>query len=484
MLFEGFHQRSERVLLGIILFLILPALFLFLGKPLLIEDEAIRALVAYEMQMQDDYITPTIGGDLYFKKPPLYNWILSAFTQLLDDYSMLSLRIPNVIFLISFAASVWYFVRRELGNRVGVMVALAFLTSGRILYYESFLALIDILFSWMVFLEFICIYHFFKKRNFLALFLSVYVLTIIAFMLKTLPALVFTALSLLVYFAYKREVKKLFSWQHILSIAMFFGVVGAYYFVYFQRNDIGFVELFSVMFTESSQRTAVGGNLLPMLKHILTYPFEIIAHFVPWTLLVFLLFKKRNIQEIKKQPFVLFASIMFIVNILLYWVSPEIYPRYILMLIPLLFIPLIYLFEHQLYLRNKMVIFLSVVLVALIVRIGVNIFVFPLRANEPVNLSHKTLAVDLAQKYGDERIYSYYPEGLDTDYYGRRLATYDFMYYLSIEKAQMFKITSEVQTGELYMVASTHWNPVLFTPIDTVDAVPNYSYYHYIARGK
>ncbi|MEO1712743.1 MAG: hypothetical protein AAFU60_05350, partial [Bacteroidota bacterium] len=63
-------------LLLLLLVVLLPALCVHLGILTYIDDEAIRALVALEMNLSQDYITPTLSGDLYFNKPPLYNWFL------------------------------------------------------------------------------------------------------------------------------------------------------------------------------------------------------------------------------------------------------------------------------------------------------------------------------------------------------------------------------------------------------------------------
>ena len=72
--------------------LTIPALFINLGKMSVINDEAIRAIVALEMKINGNLITPTIGGILYFNKPPLYNWIILFFFNLFNDHSELVTR--------------------------------------------------------------------------------------------------------------------------------------------------------------------------------------------------------------------------------------------------------------------------------------------------------------------------------------------------------------------------------------------------------
>ena len=71
-------RRSPRPLLILGALLVLPALLVNLGEQSLIGDEGIRSLVAFEMLESGDFIQPTLNGENYYKKPPLYNWILAA----------------------------------------------------------------------------------------------------------------------------------------------------------------------------------------------------------------------------------------------------------------------------------------------------------------------------------------------------------------------------------------------------------------------
>lgn len=485
MIFEGFYKRSERILLVLVLVLILPAFLIQLGEPIVLDDEGIRAVVAMEMELQDDYLTPTLGGDLYFKKPPLYNWVLSAFMQGVGSYSPFVLRLPNVFFLLLFGTSIWWFVRKIAGNRVAVFAALAFITSGRILFYESFYALIDILFSYVVFLQFMVIYFSYKKGNYLRLFLWVYILTAIAFMLKSLPALVFTAVSLFVFFVWKRKWKMLFSWQHILGIVILFVSVGSYYYFYFERNAITIEDYLHVLFSESTKRTVTDSGLFPMFAHILSYPFELIGHFIPWTLLVFAFYKRAHRQRIINSEFMVFLLLMFVANILLYWISPEVHPRYVLMLIPLIYIPFIDVYEKGLVWRNRGEWFLGLVILLLVARIGMSAFLLESRNENDVKSIRKEMAHKIVKLSEGETVYAYWaPRFPNSDYYGRRCVTYDFMYYYTAEKKEMLQITDSVESGKLYLMKYYHFNEDLFVKIDTFNIYPNYSYYHTLARGK
>lgn len=72
-------EKVKNNIVYIIIFtLLIPALFINLGKMPLSSDEPTRSVVALEMNLSGNYVTPTINGDYYYNKPPLYNWILAG----------------------------------------------------------------------------------------------------------------------------------------------------------------------------------------------------------------------------------------------------------------------------------------------------------------------------------------------------------------------------------------------------------------------
>ena len=312
----------------------------------MIDDEALRALVAMEMELSGNYIVPSINGEYYYNKPPLYNWILLLFFKLTGIVSEWTCRLPTVLFLLAYGGSIFYFFKKHFSTKIAFLNALVFITCGRVLFWDSLLGLIDICFSCLMFCLFMVIYHAFEKRNFYSLFIFSYLLTALGFLMKGLPAIVFQSITLFVFFIDKRQFKKLFSLPHILGGLVFVIIVGAYYFLYHQYNALE--NVFSTLFTESSKRTLSHYGIGKTLLHLFTFPFEMLYHFLPWTLLVIYFFKKNVHRLILEHPFIRYNALVFLANIIVYWTSPEVYPRYLLMLAPLIFSVFIYLHEiHQ-----------------------------------------------------------------------------------------------------------------------------------------
>lgn len=328
--------------------LLLPALLINLGLMPLLGDEGIRSLVTLEMILRCDYITPTLAGQPYLNKPPLYNWILSVYFRLSGDYSEWMIRLPTVVSLFIYAATIFLYLSKTYSARMGFLAAFMFLTCGRIMFYDSMLGLIDITFSWLVFCNFILIYELFRRERFTWLFLGSYALTAATFLMKGIPALVFQGITLLVMFGWKKQIRMMFSWKHILGVAMLVLLLGFYYTAYYIENPDTLGQAFLRLFRESTQKTTIGLGWYRTLKHLFTFPFEMIYHFFPWFLFIVYLFDKKIIARISTDDRLVYFSLVFLANILVYWVSPDTFARYLLMLVPLAFTVFLHLhLQHE-----------------------------------------------------------------------------------------------------------------------------------------
>ncbi len=310
-------------------------------------DEARRALVSAEMMMSGDYITPTINGEIYLNKPPLYNWIVALYFKIWGSYSMFAFRLPVIIATFGLGATVFYFFRKHTYRWLAFFTAIAFMTNGRILLYDSLQGLIDTTFSWVVFLNFMLIYHLGEQKKYIKLFLLTYFITALGFLMKGLPAVVFQGLTLCTYFILKKEFRRLFSLSHLAGIVLFIFLTGIYYVAYFANNDLSPSSVFQTVFWESSKRTAIKFGLKDTLLHLLTFPFEFLYHFAPWTIFVMAVIQRNVYKKIAGHPFMHYLLWIFLVNIIIYWSSVEVFARYLLMFVPLVYAIFLFLFDKH-----------------------------------------------------------------------------------------------------------------------------------------
>lgn len=321
--------------------------------PLDTGDEARRALVSLEMMLSGDFITPTLYGERYFNKPPLYNWLIISSYRLFGNYSSFALRFPMLVSLLGLGLAMFVFVRKQINPTVAWAAALMTLTSGRVLIYDATLGLLEITFSLVTYTAMMLVFYYDRKRAYWLLYLTTYLLTAVGFLLKGLPPLAFQALTLLGWFIYTRRFRLLFHPAHFVGIGLFVLITGSYYWAYFSRNAIPFQEVAGVLFSESAKRTGLQFGWGATLLHLITFPFELTFHFVPYTLLLVLLMRRGIRKILAKNSFVAFNALTFSLTVLIYWLSPQVYGRYLIGLVPLLFTVLAYLYYEQTDLADR-----------------------------------------------------------------------------------------------------------------------------------
>jgi 4-amino-4-deoxy-L-arabinose transferase-like glycosyltransferase len=330
----------NRLLLVFLLTLLVVSYFVNLSVVPLHLEEPRRALIALEMMYNENLIVPTEMGVPYFKKPPLFNWLIVGSFKLFG-VSEFSARLVTVLSMLGMGLLTFFFVRKH-GNRTwAILSGVLVLVSADLYYHFSLLAEIDVFYSLIVLASIYAIYHFDRAGKRLKLFMWVYVLTAIGFLTKGFPSLVFVAVSLGIWFLAKRNLKALLSWQHISGIVVLFILCGAYFLVYAQYNDpSGFAK---DMWSQSSERTLIENSSADFFLHLITFPFTILKDILPASLFIVFLFHKDIRKQWMQNDVVRFCLLLFAANIIVYWISPGTRTRYIYMLYPLLIIPLSYL---------------------------------------------------------------------------------------------------------------------------------------------
>ncbi len=308
-------------------------------------DEGIRSLVALEMNISGNYIVPTLNGEIYLNKPPLFNWILAASFNIFG-YNAFALRLPTIISIFIGGFLVFQFTRRYLTERTAWIAALLTMINGRILIYDSMLGLIDITYAWVTFLGFMIVFHFGEKKQYYKLFLLSYLVAAAGYLLKGFPTFGYQGLTLLAWFIYNRNFKKLFHLAHFAGFFLFLILIGGYYLLYFKHTNLSPDSLFNNLFRESAHRTAFYNEIGKFFLHLISFPISLFYHFAPSMIFFIVLIRKDWMAILKSNRYVLFCTIVFAANISIYWLSPKIFARYLLTILPLLFIVLAYVYTE------------------------------------------------------------------------------------------------------------------------------------------
>ena len=309
------------------------------------EDECRRAIIPMEMCISGDFLRPSLNGELYLNKPPLYNWMVAVSYKVFGSYDAFSLRFLVVLSIMMHCILIFLIVRRYASVTVAGIASLAFATNWRTLTLDSMLGLLEHTLALVIYLGFMWIFIFGEKRKWLWLFLGSYFITAIGFLIKGLPSIAHQGIALLVYFIYARKFKLLFSWQHIAGVLLFIIVCALFYIPFSVHNHIGFEAIIDKLFTESSKRYGFHdvGHLISVF---FDFPLDFIKHFMPWTIFLVVLFGKGTLNKIRENRFVAFNALLFVANLPVYWMASLKNPHYLYFFLPLLFTVLFYLWDQ------------------------------------------------------------------------------------------------------------------------------------------
>ncbi len=122
---ESFCLRNRKWILLLLVLLSYPLFFHKLGdRDIWSPDEDEYVQVNREMVLDGHWIYPTANGQPYNIKPPLFNWMGSAFAKLSGEVSEHTSRLPSAL-AASAGLIIIYFIGRMLfGHRAGLLSAL------------------------------------------------------------------------------------------------------------------------------------------------------------------------------------------------------------------------------------------------------------------------------------------------------------------------------------------------------------------------
>jgi 4-amino-4-deoxy-L-arabinose transferase-like glycosyltransferase len=135
------NSRLQAVLVVLLAWAViyLPAL----GSIAIKGEEGRRILPAIEMLKTGNYIVPEVGGNPYFRKPPLVNWLVAASFRIFGVRNEWTARLPSAVAVLAVAIAFVTVARGSLGSRGSLVGALIWMTNigmiekGRLIEIEA-----------------------------------------------------------------------------------------------------------------------------------------------------------------------------------------------------------------------------------------------------------------------------------------------------------------------------------------------------------
>ena len=219
------ERRPGRVEAFLIVFLTWVAVYLpALGTHELRGEEGRRVLPAVTMLRTGDWLVPRIGGESYYRKPPLINWLVAASFTLTGEQSEQAARLPSVVFILAFVILLvwlggdWLRIEARLIAAVLFLTSFAVIAKGRQIEIEA----VYISLTAMAILSWLALWAAGVSRWALWLVPSAFLM--LGMLTKGPPILVFYYVPVVGVLAYSRRLRMLLSVQHMAAIVLWLGV--------------------------------------------------------------------------------------------------------------------------------------------------------------------------------------------------------------------------------------------------------------------
>jgi 4-amino-4-deoxy-L-arabinose transferase-like glycosyltransferase len=96
-------------------------------------EEGRRILPGISMLETGNYLVPHVGGEAYFRKPPLINWLVAASFKLFGQRNEWTARLPSAVCVLAVAVAFVTVARESLGPRGSTIAAVIWMTNAGII---------------------------------------------------------------------------------------------------------------------------------------------------------------------------------------------------------------------------------------------------------------------------------------------------------------------------------------------------------------
>jgi len=280
-----------------------------------------------------DYMVPTLDNRIYTAKPPLFNWLIIAASLPQGEITEFSARLPSVICLALLSVIMVLGMRRFLKLEGLIFLGLSIILSIELMS-KAQLAEIEMVFTFLVTLS-LWSWYWLNKSNpdgILQWLLSL-VLVALAFLAKGPPAIIFFYLGVIPFLIVKKRWRELFSFRHFIGFLGMSLIISGW--VAMMIRSTGIQLLLDTLNKEMLSR-GKSGSPLDYIEHLLSYPFELFAAMLPFSLLMIPLFSRsiRKIIHSRYGDIYTFTMLTLLANLPIYWFSSKASVRYFMPLFP------------------------------------------------------------------------------------------------------------------------------------------------------
>lgn len=295
-------------------------------------EEPRRAMVAYEMLENGDWVVPKMQGEPWLSRPPLHNWVIALVALATGDVDPIAIRLPSVLAILLTTLLVYGYARCFLPPLGAFAAGASFATMGHVLELGR-LGETEALFT-LLLSGALLFWHAGYERGWPAAVTWVvgYGLAALAALAKAPQPPVYFAGSIGVFLILRREWRRLFTGAHLAGLLAFAVIFGAWEIPFYLRlgwDGVGKIwagEIFLLF---------LGQTVSTMVNHLLAYPGKVFIATLPWSLLLScFLFKGFRERLGEARSLVAFLTSCILVAFPTVWLPPGSRGRYFMPLYP------------------------------------------------------------------------------------------------------------------------------------------------------
>lgn len=277
----------------------------------------------------DEWVVPTVNGELYTDKPILYFWLALIISKLAGSVNEWTVRLPAALGAIGLVLTTYKIGKDFFNPRVGLIGAAVLATSARVIW-EGRWAHLDTLFAFFLTLSMYFAARAVLNRKNRHQFLLAYVFMALATLTKGLIGVVLPGLVLVLFVLIKRDWGLLREARLPSGVGLFL-LIAAPWFVLVSHASGG-RWLADFIYLHHIQRYTAGlGHRQPVYYYLTTLPLD----FLPWTFFcVPALFSYDVDYKSLRQPARLFFSLWFLAVLVFFTASDTKRDLYLLPLFP------------------------------------------------------------------------------------------------------------------------------------------------------
>ena len=296
--------RLSRCWIFLIVILIWAGIYLpSLGGPEFKGEEGRRVLPAVTMLKTGNWVIPSVGGEDYWSKPPGINWIVAVSFMLTGQRSEFAARLPSTVFVLAFVSLLvwmplpWPSLSGRLISAIIFLTNVSLIEKGRLIEIEAvYISLTGIAILWWL-------SAWSSGRSRWSLWMLPSIVLGFGILVKGPFIIVFFYGTIIAVLIYTRRLKELFTIQHILAVTIILAMPLAWlYLAYQQTSGPQMLARMTSQFLTHTSSTKSGfvqwvSNALKALRN-----------FLPWILLVPVLWQKRLTSRIDQEHVAFFKG--------------------------------------------------------------------------------------------------------------------------------------------------------------------------------